>query len=676
METSLFFYSKKVRKQFTFIDMDDYSNRISRMKKNTIQTPLLIITILASLFAYYQYSLKKIPEKVIHSQKLIINVDTLRSSFNVSLLAQKSLSSYITALKFKQKNELDNAINYLDKALAFSEIKHFKNSQFNVQTKPLLLQASTIIHTQKLTPTEEDITKLTNLINQTSLLAEHSERKTWQDIQQNYIELKNNGYKESKLYQVLTLTFIGLLIISLWFSLKQRKLLNLKESNQNKLQRLAYIDPLTEIANRKNIENAIENKIKFCQRTKDSFYIALIDLDNFKNVNDLLGHSAGDELLKKCVNDFKRIIRQEDLIGRLGGDEFLILFNEHTDEQALIAVMSRIHACFAQPTQISDTMFNVTTSIGIANYPKDIGSADDNDIMQNLIKAADIAMYQAKNLGKNQFAFFDEKLEAQIKLEHTMDKEIQTAIENDEFELYYQPQIDSISRRIIGAEALVRWNHPEKGLVMPMDFIGFIEKGYHTVEFGEWVVKTAAIQQKKWEDMDIPITMSVNLSVKHILSANFFLRISHIIEELNINLNGFIFEITEYELITSKKVAIKDLNKLQEAGFIFYLDDFGTGYSSISYLSQLPIEGIKIDKSFIDYVQPNQDKKKLVDSIIQLGTTLNKKVIAEGVESKYQAYFLNESGCQAFQGYLFSKPLPALEFEKFYEVHQRENTLI
>ncbi|WP_158661002.1 bifunctional diguanylate cyclase/phosphodiesterase [Thiomicrorhabdus sp. Milos-T2] len=658
------------------------------MKKNTILTPLLIITILAPLFAYYQYSLQQIPEKVVQSQKNIINVDTLDLNFKMSLLAQKSLTTYIAALKNQQEDQLNSAIDYLDNALAFTEIDYLKNTQFSVQAKQQLLQASTIIRTQKLTPTEEDIIKFTDLINQTSDLAKKFEHETSKDIQQNYIELKTNGYKEIKLYQILTLSFIGLLFISLWFSFKQRQLINLKDSNLNKLQRLAYIDPLTKIANRKNIENAIENKIKLCRRTKDSFYIALIDLDNFKNVNDLLGHSAGDELLKKCVNDFKRIIRQEDLIGRLGGDEFLILFNEHTDEHALIAVMSRIHACFAQPTQINDTMFNVTTSIGIANYPKDIGLAhdkdnkdnkdnkDDNDIMQNLIKSADIAMYQAKNLGKNQFAFFDEELESQIKLEHTMDKEIQTAIENDEFELYYQPQIDSISRRIIGAEALVRWNHPEKGLVMPVDFIGFIEKGYHTVEFGEWVVKTAAMQQKEWEKLDIPITISANLSVKHILSANFYLRMTHIIEELNIDLNGFIFEITEYELIKSKTVAIKDLNKLQEAGFRFYLDDFGTGYSSISYLSQLPIEGIKIDKSFIDYVQPNQEKKKLVDSIIQLGTTLNKKVIAEGVENKYQAYFLNESGCQAFQGYLFSESLPATEFEKFYAIHQRENTLL
>jgi len=652
------------------------------MKKNTFLTPLLIITIFASLFAYYQYSLKQIPEKVVESQKTIINVDILRFSFKVSLLAQKSLSTYISALKFQDKNKLDNAIDYLDAAIAFSGMDYLENTQFSKQTSQCLLQASSIIRTQKLTPTEEDITKFTDLINQTSKLAEKTERKTWQDIQQNYVELKTHEYQKIQLYQFLTFTFVGLLIINLWLSLKQRRLIKLNESNQKKLQRLAYIDPLTEIANRKNIEIAIENKIKLCQRTNDSFYIALIDLDNFKNVNDLLGHSAGDELLKKCVNDFKRIIRQEDLIGRIGGDEFLILFNEHTDEHALIAVMSRIHACFAQPTQINDTMFNVTTSIGIANYPKDIGLAhdnddkDDKDIMQNLIKSADIAMYQAKNLGKNQFAFFDEELESQIKLEHTMDKEIQTAIENDEFELYYQPQIDSISRRIIGAEALVRWNHPEKGLILPVDFIGFIEKGYHTVEFGEWVVKTAAMQQKEWEKLDIPITISANLSVKHILSANFYLRMTHIIEELNIDLNGFIFEITEYELIKSKTVAIKDLNKLHEAGFKFYLDDFGTGYSSISYLSQLPIEGIKIDKSFIDYVQPNQDKKKLVDSIIQLGTTLNKKVIAEGVENKYQAYFLNESGCQTFQGYLFSESLPATEFEKFYAIHQRENTLL
>jgi len=436
------------------------------------------------------------------------------------------------------------------------------------------------------------------------------------------------------------------------------------KKHQDQLQNMAYIDSLTKIANRKYIENTVETKIKLCERTGLSFYLALIDIDNFKNVNDLLGHDAGDELLQKCVDILHNSIRQEDLIGRFGGDEFVIIFNEHTSQEEFLTVLSRLDQAFKKPLKINDMDFLVTISTGISNYPKDMNSNTKN-YAQHLLKPADLAMYHAKSSGKNQISFYNQNLEAQIQIEHKMDAELKRAIMNDEFELFYQPQIHSSNGKMESAEALIRWNHPEKGLVMPNDFIHFIEKGMHTVEFGEWVIKKS-IQQKMWQQNDIHLDISINLSVKHILSPMFFQNITNLVHLLDANLAHLAFEITEYELISSDNNGIKELERLHNAGFQFHLDDFGTGYSSISYLNQLPINTIKIDKSFIDYIHPHGEKKALVEAIIALSKSLNKHIIAEGVENEYQANYLKEVGCETFQGYYYSKPLQVKDLEKFY----------
>ena len=632
-------------------------------KKNLIILALLLVV---AIYGYYQYNLQKIPQKIAQSQEAIFNVDSLRFTFKVSVLAQKGLNKYMEASTTKNEDAYYDAIDYIHAATAFSDIGYINDPKFTEKISKLLNQASQILEQYKLNPPKEALDQLAELIEQTSFIAEQKEQNTWKYIQKKYIDFNTQEYKLSQLYEAITIAVSIFLLVIAWLSIIQQRLIRVNKSHQKQLQQLAYFDPLTKIANRKNIENVIDTKIKLCKRKNLSFYLALIDLDNYKKINDLLGHDAGDELLQNSVKRFNAILRKEDLIGRFGGDEFLVVFNEHTTQEEFLKVITRVQASFEKPVSINETEFNVTTSIGIANYPKDIIDSNNNSV-QHLIKYADIAMYQAKKLGKNQISFYNHQLEALIQFEHKMDKEIKRALQNGEFELYYQPQISSHDMLTHSAEALVRWNHPDKGLIMPGEFIEYIEKGLSTVEFGEWVVETAVEQQKKWHMQGIDLNISLNLSVKHILSPDFFHKMTALLSLLDANLQHLAFEITEYELISSDKDAIHTLERLEHAGLKFHLDDFGTGYSSISYLNQLPIDTIKIDKSFIDYIKPHEGKQDLVKAIIDLGSSLNKRIIAEGIENEYQASFLKESGCHIFQGYLYSKPLPAEDLEAFYK---------
>ncbi len=629
---------------------------------------MLVIAALVILlaFVYYQYTVNKIPAKVAQSQEKIINIDSLRFTFKVSLMAQKALATYLNAVRSSNEALMYEAIDYFDAAIAFTDIAYTNNRAIEKSTRQQLSAIVPLIDKHKLKPPQEVIQQITAVVVAVSEEAEQVERQTWHNIQASYIEFKTQEYELVQLHETLNITFVLFLLITFWLTFRQNNLLKLNRFQQSELSRLAYYDPLTEIANRKSIEASLQTKIKHCFRTGQTFYIALIDVDDFKNVNDLMGHDAGDELLKLCVNHIRAVLREEDVLGRLGGDEFLIVFNEETSESELSKVIARIQNAFNRPNMIAGTEFKVTVSIGVASYPQDVHDGEDN-VMQHLIKSADIAMYQAKELGKDQFHFYDQLLEAQLRHEHEMDKEIERALQKQEFELYFQPQFDARSQKIVGAESLVRWDHPQKGWVLPIEFIKLIEKGYHTTQFGEWVIRTVITQQKQWLEKGWDIQLSINLAVKHITSVNFFERIIKLVQEMDADLSRLVFEITEYELIKSNYPdTIQNLRDLQKMGFRFALDDFGTGYSSISYLSELPIEIIKIDKSFIDYVATDQGKKQLVDAVIHIGLTLDKTLVAEGVETEYQVDYLRQAGCHMLQGFYYSKPLAVANFESFY----------
>lgn len=632
-----------------------------------LRIPILIVSIFIMATAYYLHMTADIPKKITQSNQTITNIDNVRFTFKISLMTQRGLSTYLLAIEEQDMGKRYLAEDYFSAAIGFLNTGYIQDPDFIDYVEPRLEAILALIHRYELSLPVTQISSLETLVQEIYSYTEQNERSIWHDIQKTYIEFRTHEYKIFQLYQILmsvSLIFLGISLALYW---KQRQLLKLNRAHQQELQELAYYDPLTKISNRKNIDNILEKQLLRSSRHKSNFYIALIDIDNFKRVNDLLGHDAGDLLLIEFTERLNQTIRKEDFIGRLGGDEFLLIFDEDTRHDELYQILTRITEAFSQPVKISQTEFYVTFSIGVAQYPKDaIGKTPS----QGLIKSADIAMYQAKQAGKNQFHFYDEQLGALIQHEHKMEVEIKQAIENDEFELYYQPQLDARTLQIIGAEALVRWNHPSGKLVMPNEFIGLIEKGYHTQAFGDWVITHAVQQQQAWMNQGMDIKVSINLSVKHIVASNFRQNILALMKRLNADLQRIVFEITEYELIAYQSNPIQDLKKLADAGFVFHLDDFGTGYSSISYLSQLPIKSIKIDKSFIDYIQADNHQKRMVEAIIHIAEALNIDIIAEGVETQYQVDYLNKQHCAAYQGYYFSKALPVDAFNRFVQTYQ------
>lgn len=623
---------------------------------------LLVILSAPAIYLYYNYLMQGIPERIAQASETIINVDKIRFSFKVSLLSQKGFSSYTFALVQQDEEKLYESLDYLEASLGFLDIKYTQSNEQKDYIQPRLEEAIALIERYQLNMPRKEWSRLQDLVHEIYSFSEQRERNIWSEVQNDYIDFQTNEYKLNQLYKIAVVVALILFSLSFWMYIKQNRQNQLIRKHESELRSLAFFDPLTAIPNRKHIENLLETQLNRALRHEKHLFIALIDIDNFKKINDLLGHDAGDRLLVESVERILEQIRQEDTLGRLGGDEFLIIFDESlSSEEALTYILDRILGAFKRPIRINNTDFMVSLSIGIAMAP------DNSRRVEELMKYADIAMYQSKQLGKDQYQFYDQALSRKLQEEHKLDLEIKQALLNDEFELFYQPQIDISGNKIIGAEALVRWNHPQKGLLFPGEFIDLIERGVHTREFGSWVIIHAAQQQKVWQSQGINIPVSINLSVKHILVTDFYESMCQLIKDHDIDLKSIVFEITEYEVIEHQSSAIETLKKLKDVGFVFHLDDFGTGYSSISYLNKLPIEAIKIDKSFIDYIQPGNEQKQMVDAIIHIGHALDMSIIAEGVEETYQMEYLAQHGCAMVQGYLFAKPLPKVDFEDFFK---------
>lgn len=436
------------------------------------------------------------------------------------------------------------------------------------------------------------------------------------------------------------------------------------ENNINRLKTMAYYDTLTGVYNRKGMGEYIKDNISSRRDRGDgSFTIALIDLDHFKKINDTSGHEVGDALLKEVVKVLDLELEAGDKLGRLGGDEFLIVFNyEKIDEVS--HKLERIIERFQQPFMVNDKELFIEASIGVSDYPSD-GSN-----LSTLLKHADFAMYQAKEKGGNAYVFFSKELGLKVEKELQLETEIKHALENDEFFLVYQPILDAMSEKVVSVEALARWKHPKKGMIDPSEFISIIENGCCVKEFGEWVLDTACTQQEVWLKKGIDITISINLSVKHIMSSNFYKRFQKIVRNHHVDHDKLKLEITEYTLMEYKGATINVLKKMKKDGYHFTLDDFGTGYSSITYLQNTPIEAVKIDKSFVDEITADKKGAKMLDGILNLTKIIGLPSIAEGVENLYQVEYLKDAGCDMIQGYYYSKALDALEFEKFYKVRE------
>lgn len=432
------------------------------------------------------------------------------------------------------------------------------------------------------------------------------------------------------------------------------------KKSQEKISFLAYHDSLTNLPNRVLLKERLDQAIKHADRDGRSFTLMYMDLDNFKNINDSMGHAEGDQLLVDVANNLRSILREKDTIGRLGGDEFILLFDD-IDSPAQAGLMAeKILKHIQQPIKLSNNIVNISASIGICMYPED--GSDAGELWRN----SDAAMYRAKHLGRNSYNFYTEELTRKASERMQIESDLRHALSNNEFVLYYQPQIDTESHKIIGAEALIRWIHPKHGMIPPDQFIPVAEETGLILDIGEWVLEQAAWQAKTWLDQGMDIgAVAVNIAGPQITKEDLTEKVKSVLKRHNLPPKHLALELTETFIMTNEQT-IRHLQQLSELGIELAIDDFGTGYSSLSYLKKLPIDKLKIDKSFIGDIPIDTDDMAICRTIIALSENLGLCVLAEGVETMEQSNYLKQYGCTLVQGYGYSKPLPASELEAFY----------
>lgn len=444
------------------------------------------------------------------------------------------------------------------------------------------------------------------------------------------------------------------IIVCMGVDITERKL------SEERVRYLAFYDSLTGLPNRTYIMDEIDQVFLKAGRNNELVAIMFFDLDNFKKINDTLGHGYGDDLLVDIGNKLKDTIGENDKIARLGGDEFIILQTQIKSTDEIKVEAEKIIKIFQEPWVLENKEFYITTSIGITVFPHD--GTDVNTLLKN----ADTAMYRAKEVGKNTYQMFARSMNDKILEKYETESKLRRVLEREELELYYQPQIDIATGKMLGLEALLRWNHPDKGIISPMSFIPLAEETGMIVPIGEWVLRTACRQIKKWQDEGYPhLYVAVNFSSKQFQQKNFVGVVAGIIEETGINPNRLEIEITESVAMHDLNLTIDILRKLKSMGIQISLDDFGTGYSSLNYLKQLPINTLKIDKTFIHGITETSYEKVITSSLIIMAHDMNLIVTAEGVETPAQLAFLKKHKCDKAQGYLYSEPLPADEFEKY-----------
>lgn len=431
------------------------------------------------------------------------------------------------------------------------------------------------------------------------------------------------------------------------------------EAEKKELYLMARTDSLSGLANRNSLNEYLERLIPTMQRNEKEFAFLFLDIDHFKTVNDSLGHNIGDELLKNISSIIRKTLRPSDFIARVGGDEFVIIIQEYKSYIELSNIIQRIQDHLSQTWLIQTHPINIGCSIGIAFFPK-----DGEDIV-SLMKNADIAMYEAKKLGRNQYHFFTEELNEAVQKVITLDKQMRQALIDNEYMLYYQPKVDLSNGKILGVEALIRWKNKENGFISPNEFIPLAEENGFIKELGIWIVDEALNQYVKWRNLGIDMSIAINISAKQFLDKDFEIKFIEKLEEKEINPSKINLEITEY-ILMDKSDYVQDILKiLHNYGIKISLDDFGTGYSSLSYLKKFPIDYLKIDKAFLDDYESSSGKIFL-ETIVKMGQMLKMKVIAEGVEKQEQIDYLKSISCNEYQGYYFSKPLSSKDFEALY----------
>ena len=425
------------------------------------------------------------------------------------------------------------------------------------------------------------------------------------------------------------------------------------------IKHMAYHDQLTGIPNRYFLMEKLNDLVESSRENGANFALLFLDLDRFKVVNDTFGHEIGDKLLIEIANKLKDLLGENDIISRYGGDEFTILLS-HSNVQRARDIAQSILTYLSEPFYHCHNEIFVTPSIGISIFPEHGKTFD------TLVKNADLAMYFAKSLGKNNYQIFTDDLNEKSQHEIELEGHLRKALERNEFQLYYQPQMNLETNQMIGAEALIRWNHPEKGLIAPADFIPIAEETGLIIPIGEWAVRTACQQNKKWQEDGIPpITVAVNISARQFFQSDLPDVVRKVLQETALDPKYLEIEITE-SMTMDVETAISTLIELKKIGVIISIDDFGTGYSSLNYLKRFPIDKLKIDQSFIRDCTNDVNDQTIIKTVILMAHLLKLQVVAEGVETKEQAAFLLQQNCVDAQGYYFSKPVPVNEFEKYF----------
>ncbi|ADE11697.1 putative bifunctional diguanylate cyclase/phosphodiesterase [Sideroxydans lithotrophicus] len=436
-----------------------------------------------------------------------------------------------------------------------------------------------------------------------------------------------------------------------------------RKEAEAQIHQLAFYDPLTELPNRRLLNERLQQAFSVGARSGHHGAVLFLDLDNFKTLNDTKGHDIGDQLLIEVAKRLNSCVRNGDTVARLGGDEFVVVLESLSsvpDEAATQAdlVAEKIRYALSQPYQLANHVHRTTPSIGVVMF------RGHQQSLEEVLKFADTAMYQAKTAGRNAIRFYDPVMQASIEARAELEEELRQVVERNQLRLYYQVQMDS-SNRPLGAEVLLRWQHPERGLVSPAQFIPMAEETGHIVPIGLWVLQTACTQLKVWQSdpLTCDLTLAVNVSAKQFRSMDFVSQVQRTLAQSGAKPSLLKLELTESLVLENVEDTIAKMRELKLLGVSFSMDDFGTGYSSLQYLKRLPLDQIKIDQSFVRDIASDSNDAAIVQTIIAMSEVLGLNVIAEGVETEAQREFLDLRGCHAFQGYLFGRPAPLAEFE-------------
>lgn len=438
------------------------------------------------------------------------------------------------------------------------------------------------------------------------------------------------------------------------------------QAREDQLLIQAQYDALTGLPNRILLQDRLQQAMEHSDHTGEPFWLAFIDLDRFKFVNDSLGHSAGDQLLTEVAKRLSAIVEDTDTVARFGGDEFIIILQHQSDSHLRMDMLNQLIEASATPINLEGKEIFMSASIGIAVYPTDGKDGD------TLLRNADVAMYRAKEMGKNNFQFFTQSMNKRVTDRLSLEMHLRRAIELNEFKLVYQPKVCLVTNEVVGMEALIRWHSEALGFISPLQFIPLAEENGLIIPIGEWAMRTACAQTKAWHAMGFEhLRISVNLSARQFKQKDLVTSIGHVLQDTDLHADALELELTESLVMNGVEESMKILHGIRQAGVHLSVDDFGTGYSSLAYLKDLPLNTLKIDKSFTDGIINRYDKVPIVDSIILLAKNLGLKVVAEGVEHSYQASYLAAHGCDEIQGYFFSKPESPENFEAMLLSHKK-----